>query len=102
MIQKNNRPKEVMDSNLIEVEYFNKNDFAIEMIRDDRFFSYVYQNRIPIGPRKTILKPNDWIKLPHRYYIFKSINGPEFFELVVNMGNTKGIGNKHPSPPIIE
>lgn len=101
MIQKN-RPKEVMDTNLIEVEYYNQNKFSIEMIRDDRYFHYVYQNKIPIGPRRAILKPEDWLKLPHRYYIFKAIDGPEIFNLVVNMGDTKGIGNKLPSLPVLE
>ena len=95
-------PRSVSDTHLLEVEYYNPNKFSIEMIRDDRFFSYIYQNRIKIGPRKFILGPEEFICLPHQYYIFKSINGPELFDLVCNLGNAKRIGNKLPSLPVLE
>lgn len=102
-INTSRRPsRSVSDTHLIEVEYYNPNKFAIEVIRDDRFFSYIYQNKISIGPRRTILKPDDFIVLPHQYYILKTIDGPEIFDLVVNMGNAKRIGNKLPSLPVLE
>lgn len=92
----------VMDSSLIEVEHYNPNKFAVEFIRDDRHFHYIYQNKIPIGPRRAVLKPDDWLVLPHQYYIAKSINGPEVFSLTTNLGKTKRTGNKLPSLPVLE
>lgn len=97
-----NLNKGVMDTHLIEVEYYNPNNFDIELKRDFRYFDYIRQNRIPIGPARAILKANDWIVIPHQYYILTSIKGPELFNLIVNMGDQKRKGNKLPSLPVFE
>lgn len=99
---KRKNTKSVMDTHLIEVEYYNPNKFAVQLDRDRRFDQYIVQCRIPIGPLRAILKPYDFITIPHQYYILTAMNGAELFDLVVNMGDNKGIGNKLPSIPVLE
>ena len=95
-------PKQVSDTNLIEVEYYNPNKFDLIVTRDNRFLEYISLNKIPLGPEKTILKSEGFLVLPHRYIIFKAPDGIELFNLTVNMGNMKRKGNKLPSLPVYE
>lgn len=99
---KKNNLKGVMDTHLIEVEYYNPNKFDIILERDERYFNYINQNQIHLGPKKAILKSDDFIIIPHQYYILKASNGAELFNLIVNMGDQKRKGNKLPSLPVFE
>ncbi len=99
---KKNNSKSVMDTHLIEVEYYNPNKFDILFERDKRYFDYINLNNIPLGPVKAILKADSFLILPHQYYIPKALNGAEIFNLTVNMGDLKRKGNKLPSLPIFE
>lgn len=94
--------KSVSDTHLIEVEYYNPNKFDILLERDQRYFDYINQNNIPLGPSRAILKADDFITIPHQYYILTTIKGPEIFNIVVNMGDQKRKGNKLPSLPVFE
>lgn len=95
-------PKQVSDTNLLEVEYYNPNKFDIIVVRDNRFLEYISLNKIPLGPEKTILKSESFLVLPHRYIIFHAPKGVEFFDLTVNMGKLKRKGNKLPSIPVFD
>lgn len=99
---KKNNLRSVSDTHLIEVEYYNPNKFDIIFERDQRYFDYIRLNNISLGPVRAVLKADDFLTLPHQYYIPKAINGPEIFNLIINMGDQKRKGNKLPSIPIME
>lgn len=94
--------KAVHDEHLVRREFYNPNNFSIlfELMPDK--IRYVKGSGIPTGPKSAILKPDDFLVLPHAYFILRAMNGAPFFDLIQNYGDQIGIGNKKPSRPEIK
>ena len=96
------KPHGVYDDRLIVREYYNPNSFSIVFKRIDLHRNYIQGAKISLGPAIAELKPDSFLTLPHAFYTATAINGPEFFDLVVNVGDQRGKGNKKPSLPVFD
>lgn len=94
--------KAVHDERLIRIEIYNPNEFSVLVERDKRFDHVVKAANIPLGPEKAVVKPGDFLILPHQFVTYHAMNGSPTLNLVSNIGDSIGKGNKLPSPPIFE
>lgn len=88
--------KAVLDEHLIVREYYNPNDFDLYFERDNRFIAHIAKNRIPPGFNTMILKPGNFIKVPHGYWVIHT-KDKRPYNLITNFGDMIGKGNKLPS-----
>ena len=94
--------KAVHDDRLIRIEIYNPNEFNVLVERDKRFDNLVRSAFIPLGPEKAILKPGEFMILPHQFVTYHAMNGSPTVTLISNIGDQIGKGNKTPSAPILE
>jgi hypothetical protein len=97
------------DEHLVVREYYNPNNFDVCFWRLSNYRSlninkYLSAFKIPLGPIAAVLKPNEFITLPHGYYDIhgKGLEKGEPFKLITNYGDARGKGNKHPSLPVVD
>lgn len=102
MEARNIRFKGVHDEHLIRRELYNPNEFTLILKRDTTKDTYIARNLIPLGPENIILQPDEFILVPHFYWIIHAKNGADQINLIQNFGNEIGKGNKKPSRPDVK
>lgn len=90
--------KSVHDEHLIRREVYNPNPFKVLFRRNVVMDRYISAARIPLGPLRRELEPDEFLLLPHGYYFAEPIGTSVIqYDMVVNFGDNIGIGNKNPS-----
>lgn len=91
--------KSFADVNLLQREYFNKNKFSVQFTRDVNKDKYVVSCGKVLGPAVAFCKPDDFLYLPHGYYIVRGVGVPdgEPIEMLMNLEKSMFKGNKVPS-----
>lgn len=89
----------VSDMALNRMEIYNFNKFAITFEIQKEMIKYIKMNNIPVTPLRGIIQPDSFQILNHRFYIMAGVGLPKDtpVQVIVNMGNNIGIGNKLPS-----
>lgn len=107
-LKNNFHGRKISDGGLVMVEIYNPNPFVVRMIRQNGFVNdkmsidkYIKISGGSLGPDVVEVKPNGFAVLLHNYYYAEGVGLPqgEPINLVVNMGNQMGIGNRFPSRP---
>lgn len=75
------------DTKMLSIEIYNKLNEDITFVKASSDYP---------GPQLVKCKALDWCNLPHSYYIGTTKSGRPC-EVVVNLGDKKGVGNKLPS-----
>jgi hypothetical protein len=91
----------VHDEGLLRRELYNPYDFDIVFERDRARDLYVRAAGIPLGDARAVLKARDWLILPHGFFILYT-PGNQHVDLVTNLGDMIGKGNKLPSRPEVK
>lgn len=91
----------VHDEHLLHREIYNPNKFPIEFRRNKDMDQYVSSSFIPLGPELAICKPDDFLYLPHIYYLVSGVGIPDGtpIDVIQNFGDSMFKGNKLPSRP---
>lgn len=100
--------RKVSDGGLVMIEVYNPNSFTVKMIRQKGYVNdsltiekYILMSGGDLGPSVVEVKPNCFAVLLHNYYYAEGVGLPqgEPINMIVNMGNQMGIGNRLPSRP---
>ena len=93
--------KAFSDDRLIQREFYNPNSFDVIVTRDKNFDSYVIQHKGhgSLGPEKTLLKADDFLYLPHGFFVVTNPKMPvgEPINILVNLEKNMFKRNKTPS-----
>lgn len=91
--------KAVHDEHLLRREIYNPNNFDIIFRRNISMDQYIKDATIPLGPLSATCKADDFLYIPHAYYIAEAIGLPKGTpcDVLVNFGDNIGIGNKKAS-----
>jgi len=107
-LKNNFHARKISDGGLVMVEIYNPNSFVVRMIRKNGYVNdsltieqYIKISGGDIGPRVVEIKPNCFAVLLHNYYYAEGVGLPqgEPINMIVNMGNQMGVGNRLPSRP---
>lgn len=87
------------DPDLLQREYYNPNKFEVSFVRNSAKDLYILNSGKALGPEVAILKPDEFLYLPHGYYTAtgKGLEHGEPFKLIVNLERMMFRGNKTPS-----
>lgn len=100
--------RKVSDGGLVMIEIYNPNSFTVKMIRQKGYVNdsmtiekYILMSGGDLGPNVVEVKPNCFAVLLHNYYYAEGVGLPqgEPINMIVNMGNQIGVGNRLPSRP---
>lgn len=107
-LKNNFHGRKISDGGLVMIEVYNPNSFVVNMIRSKGFVNdsltidqYIKISGGDVGPKVVQIKPNCFAVLLHNYYYAEGVGLPkgEPINLIVNMGNQMGVGNRFPSRP---
>lgn len=107
-LKNNFHKRKVSDGGLVMVEVYNPNTFTVRMIRQKGYVDesltiekYILMSGGDLGPNVVEIRPNCFALLLHNYYYADGVGLPkgEPINLIVNMGNQMGVGNRLPSRP---
>lgn len=97
----NQKTMAVFDPMLLQREYHNRNKFAVEFTIDARWIPYVIRSKgiEKRGPDKAVVEPDEFLYLPHGYYIIKGVGVPdgEPVNMLINLEKNMFKGNKKAS-----
>lgn len=91
--------KAYFDVQLLQREFFNKNKFVVKFTRMREHETYVQTAGKSLGPEFAYLKPDEFLYLPHGYYIIEGVGVPqgEPIDLLMNLEKNMFKGIKVPS-----
>lgn len=107
-LKNNFHGRKISDGGLVMVEVYNPNNFTVNMIRLKGFVNdtltidnYIKLTGGPLGPDVVEVPPNSFAFLLHNYYYAEGVGLPkgEPINMIINLGNTMGVGNRFPSRP---
>lgn len=107
-LKNNFHGRKISDGGLVMIEIHNPNSFIVRMIRQKGWVNesltidnYIKLTGGDLGPDVVEIKPNGFAFLLHNYYYAEGVGLPkgEPINLIVNMGNAMGVGNRFPSRP---
>lgn len=98
------KTKAYADVQLLQREYVNFNKFRVRFTRMPEHETYVLQTGKALGPAVAFCEPDDFLYLPHGYYVIEGLNKDgsvipkgEPIHMLMNLEKAMFKGNKIPS-----
>lgn len=91
-----------VDELLVRRELYNPNKFDLIFELDQRFIQHIKLHGRPTYHFKWMLKADMFQVVPHMYWTITTSNGSPTYDLIQNFSKTIGMGNKHPSLPVVD